>query len=184
VITRPDEATITVDHLEVAQFIHLLLNNGKVRDVIESVTSKAVLILGRFQAERKIVLDALRGELRRRGYLPILFDFEKPSSRNLTETVATLAHLARFVIADITDARSIPQELQRIVPTMPSLPVQPLLLASHEEYGMFDDLRAYPWVLEPYRYQDIPDLLASLQVRVIGPAVARVAQSPGGTVAS
>jgi hypothetical protein len=37
-----------------------------------------VLILGRFTEERKLVLDALREELRQRCYLPILFDFEKP----------------------------------------------------------------------------------------------------------
>src|SRR5262249_20430287 len=51
---------------------------------------------------RKAVLDALRDELRHRNYLPILFDFEKPSNRDITETVSTLAHLARFVIADIS----------------------------------------------------------------------------------
>ena len=37
-----------------------------------------MLILGRFTEERKLVLDALREELRQRCYLPILFDFEKP----------------------------------------------------------------------------------------------------------
>lgn len=34
VITPEDEPTITVDNLEVAQFIYLLLNNPKIRDVI------------------------------------------------------------------------------------------------------------------------------------------------------
>ena len=60
-----------------------------------------VLILGRFTDERKAVLDALREELRRRDYTPVLFDFEKPRSRSTLETVSTLAHMARFVIADL-----------------------------------------------------------------------------------
>jgi len=75
VITRADELAITVDNIEVAQFIYLMLHNQKIRDVIDTITSKVVLILGRFTDERKAVLDALREELRKRNYLPILFDF-------------------------------------------------------------------------------------------------------------
>ncbi|MDT5268282.1 MAG: hypothetical protein QOH49_468 [Acidobacteriota bacterium] len=172
-ITADDEPTITVDNLEVAQFIYLLLNNHKIRDVIDSITSKAVLILGRFTPGRKIVLDLLREELRKYNYLPIVFDFDKPASRNLTETVSTLAHMARFVIADITDAKSIPQELQRIVPHLPSLPVQPLILSSQYEYGMFKDFLDYPWVLAPYRYDSIKRLLPALSERVIVPAITK-----------
>jgi hypothetical protein len=68
---------------------------------------------------RGAVLDALREELRKRDYLPILFDFDKPVSQDLTATVSTLAHLARFIIADITDPSSIPHELATVVPTTP-----------------------------------------------------------------
>jgi hypothetical protein len=57
IITPVYEAEITVDNLEVAQFIYLLLNNERVRHVIETITSKVVLILGRFTPERKAVLD-------------------------------------------------------------------------------------------------------------------------------
>jgi uncharacterized protein YjbI with pentapeptide repeats len=173
VITPEGESAIQVDNLEVAQFIYLLLNNAKIRDVIDTITSKVVLILGRFTPERKSVLDAIREELRRRNYLPVLFDFEKPASRNFTETVSTLAHMARFVIADLTDPRSIPQELTRIIPLLPSVPVKPLLLASQQEYGMFTDFRAYPWVLEPYRYATEQTLLAELDQMVIAPAEAK-----------
>jgi hypothetical protein len=170
-IVTPDAApTISVDNLEVAQFIYLLLNNQKIRHVIDTITSKVVLILGRFTPERKVVLDAIRDELRKREYLPVLFDFEKPSNRDITETVSTLAHLARFVIADITDAKSIPQELLAIVPALPSVPVQPLLLASQREYGMFEHFKRYPWVLEPYLYEDQDGLLAAITDKVIGPA--------------
>ena len=63
VITHPFEPTITVDNLEVAQFIYLLLNNTEIREVINTLTTKSVLILGRFTLERKTVLDALKDEL-------------------------------------------------------------------------------------------------------------------------
>src|SRR5262249_35126497 len=116
IITRwmRNEPEITVDDIEVAQFIYLLVNNQKIRNVIDTITSKVVLILGRFTNERKAVLDALRAELRKRNYLPILFDFDKPASRNTDETITLLARMARFVIADISDAKSILQELRAI----------------------------------------------------------------------
>jgi uncharacterized protein YjbI with pentapeptide repeats len=170
IITPEGQSTITVDNLEVAQFIYLLLNNQKIRDVIDTITSKVVLILGRFTPERKIILDAIRDELRKRNYSPILFDFDKPASRDITETISTLAHLARFVIADITDAKSIPQELTLIVPNLPSVPVQPLILKAQHEYGMFEHFARYPWVLPVYRYQDEVSLLQSLKEEVIVPA--------------
>jgi hypothetical protein len=173
VITRDTEPSIEVDNLEVAQFIYLLLNNQKIRHVIDTITSKVVLILGRFTAERKVVLETIREELRKRDYLPVLFDFEKPSHRDLTETVRTLAHMSRFIIADITDAKSIPQELMAIVPNLPSVPVQPLLLASQHEYGMFEHLRRYPWVLEPVLYEDQNTLLKELEPKVIAPGEAK-----------
>ena len=64
IITNVFEPEVTVDNIEVAQFVYLLLHNEKIRDVIDTVTSKVVLILGRFTPERKAVLDAIREELR------------------------------------------------------------------------------------------------------------------------
>jgi uncharacterized protein YjbI with pentapeptide repeats len=169
-ITHFDEPIITVDNLEVAQFIYLLLNSEKIRGVIDTITSKTVLILGRFTPERKAILDAIKEELRKRNYLPILFDFEKPASRDLTETISTLAHMARFVIADITDPKSVPQELSSIIPFLTSVPVQPILLSSAKEYTMFEHFTCYPWVLNIYRYDNVDDLLRSLGDKVIIPA--------------
>jgi hypothetical protein len=88
---KTSKPEITVDNIAVAQFIYLLLHNEKIRDVIDTVGKKAVLLLGRFTAERKKVLDTLREELRKRDYLPILFDFEVPATRDITETVSLLA---------------------------------------------------------------------------------------------
>jgi hypothetical protein len=134
---------------------------------MKQTDSKAVLILGRFTDERKAVLDALREELRKRDYLPILFDFDVPGTRDITETVSLLARMARFIIADLTDPSSIPkecvsvplcysnvlcvtgarssltsatgeQELEAIVPDL-AVPVQPLLEGSSRPYAMFKD---------------------------------------------
>lgn len=152
------EPIITVDNLEVAQFVYLLLDNPKLRNVIDTITSKVVLILGRFTAPRLAVLQEIRKELRAKNYLPILFDFENAESRDIAETVSTLAHLSRFVIADLTDAKSISQELSFIVPNLPSVPVQPILLESENEYGMFEHFKKYPWVLDTLKYKDITEL--------------------------
>ena len=176
IITPSTEANIIeVDNLEVAQFLYLLLKNDKIRNVIDTITSKLVLILGRFTPKRKKILEAIRNELRNRNYIPVLFDFMKPTSRDLTETIRTLAHLARFVIADISSPRSIPHELQAIVPGL-SVPIQPLIHVSQREYSMFNDLLKYDWVLEPYRYANENALLAELDAKVISPPEKRAAR--------
>jgi hypothetical protein len=174
VITGHGRPAITVDNLEVAQFVHLLLTNEKIRHVIDTITAKAVLILGRFTPERKAVLDALREELRRRDYLPILFDFDVPAGRDITETISLLARMARFIVADLTDPSSLPKELEAIVPGL-AVPVQPLLEGASQPYAMFKDYWKYEWVLPVHRYEGLEPLLASMAEKVIGPAEAKVA---------
>lgn len=170
------EPIITVDNIEVGQFIYLMLNNQKIREVIDAITSKVVLILGRFTEERKAVLDAMRGELRNRNYLPVLFDFDKPTSETTVETITLLARMARFVIADISDAKSVLQELQAIVPDLPSLPVQPVIISSQEEPGMFDFFRRYPWVLPVHPYDTPEQLIGDISERVIKPSETKAAE--------
>jgi uncharacterized protein YjbI with pentapeptide repeats len=172
------ESGLTVEGLEVAQIIYLLLHNKKISDFIDTITSKAVLILGRFD-ERKVVLDALREELRKRDYLPILFDFKKPLSRDTDETITLLARMARFVIADVSNAKSVLHELRAIVPHLPSVPVQPIILAIQDEPGMFDFYRNMPWFLAVYRYADQEQLLADLGDKVIRPAELKVIELRG-----
>lgn len=125
-ITQPGEPRLTVDNLEVAQFIYALINNEKLRDVIDTIGRKAVLILGRFTDRRLAVLEAIRDELRQQNYLPMLFTFDRPESKDLTETITLFARMSRFIIADISEPSSIPQELEAIVPHV-EISVKPLI---------------------------------------------------------
>lgn len=170
VINKKDEPLISIDNIEIAQFIYLLINNEKIRNVINTVTTKMVLILGRFSAERLEVLRSIREELRTLNYLPVLFDFEQSSNRDVTETISLLAHMSRFVIADITDARSIPQELSQIVPNLPSVPVQPIIATGHSEYGMFEHFKRYKWVMSTVEYETPIELNKGILKKIIAKA--------------
>jgi uncharacterized protein YjbI with pentapeptide repeats len=181
IITAPDESIVTVGDLEVAQFIYLMLHNEKIRRVIDTITSKVVLILGSFSRERKMVLDALRDELRTRTYVPVVFDFEKPRNRTTDETITLLARMARFVIADISDAKSVLQELRAIVPDNPSVPVQSIIDAAQDEPGMFDFFKEFRSFLKVYRYRNPAQLLANLDKRVIAPPEAKAAKRGANT---
>jgi hypothetical protein len=129
-----------------------------------------VLLLGRFTSSRKPVLDALHAELRARGYIPVLFDFERPRNRNTTETVLTLAGMARFVIADLTDAASVQHELSAIAfSPLSSVSVQPVILRASQEWSMFADVQLKGPILNPH-YTIRPNLIEGLSEFVIDPA--------------
>ena len=156
------ETQVTAENLKIAQFLYLLLNNPEIRDIIDTLTTKVVLILGRFTEERKIVLDGIRESLRRRDYVPVMFDFARPASKDVTGTVETLARMARFILADLTDPSSIPHELATIIPHLRSTPVQPLRLKGSGGYSMFDDFKVYPWVLAIHHYESGEKLITEL----------------------
>ncbi|MGL1932247.1 MAG: pentapeptide repeat-containing protein [Desulfotalea sp.] len=149
-----EHSAITVPTIELAQFIALLVNSSKIRDIIDTITSKVVLILGSFSSDRKKILDQIKNEIQTYGYLPVIFDFNGPENRDVTETIITLASMAKFVIADISSPKSIPQELSHIIPHFPSIPVQPIIELSQREYGMFGHFERYPWVLDKIIYSE------------------------------
>jgi hypothetical protein len=177
VITKPNEPTITVDNLEVAQFIYLLLNNPKIRDVIDTIGQKGVLILGRFTPERKAVLEALRKKLRSLNFLPIVFDFERPTAHDFTETIMTLAGLSCFIIADITNPKSSPLELQATVPNYMT-PFVPIIQEGEQPFAMFTDLqnRYRNWVLDTLLYDTPSNLVNHFERAIVKPALARQAE--------
>jgi hypothetical protein len=170
VITPRGEAQITVDNIEVAQFVYLLLHNEKIRDVIDTIGKKGVLVLGRFTEGRIQILERLREKLRSLGYVPMVFNFDKPETKDFTDTVRLLANLSHFVIADITNPRSTPLELQATVPdTM--VPFAPILQDGEEPFSMFADLNKYHWMLKPIiEYSSVDRLLEVLEDEIIKPA--------------
>jgi len=166
------ERTITVDNIKIAQFIYLILNNHEIRDVINTLTSKSVLILGRFALpERKAILDGLREKLREYDLLPIVFDFDRPTDKDFTETIKTLAGLSYFVIADVTNPKSSPLELQATVPDY-QIPFIPIIQEGESPFAMMVDLqKKYNWVLKTVTYDSMETLIKVLKPLIIDPAM-------------
>jgi hypothetical protein len=173
IITRADEPEITVDNIEVAQFIYLLLHNEKIRDIIDSIGKKGVLLLGRFTEGRIQILERLREKLRSLGFVPMVFNFDKPETKDFTETVRLLANLSRFVIVDITNPRSTPLELQATVPDY-MIPFAPILQEGEEAFAMFKDLQLkYRWVLDVIVYPSADRLIELFEDEIIRPVEAK-----------
>lgn len=172
IITPEDAPPITVDNIKIAQFVYLILDNKEIRDVINTLTSKTVLILGRFAVpERKAILDALRDKLREYDLLPIVFDFERPTDKDFTETIKTLAGLCYFVIADITNPKSSPLELQATVPDY-QIPFVPIIQEGEVPFAMMRDLqKKYNWALDTISYDSLDTLVEILKPHIIDPAI-------------
>jgi hypothetical protein len=180
-ITQGKEPLITVDNMEVAQFIYLLLNNPKICDIIDTITTKAVLILGRFTTERKAVLDFLRDELRKLNRTPIVFDFDQPENINITDTVKLLAQMARYIIVDLSDPNSAPYELGIIsMLGIDSTPVVPLIAGEQQPFPMLVDVLRKHWSTQLVRYKDLDDLKGNLDDMLIKIAEEKVQELRGG----
>ena len=177
VITPWDQPEITVDSIEMAQFVYLLLENKNIRQAFDTISQKGVLILGRFTKERKAVLDAIRDKLRTLGFVPMMFDFEKPKQRDFTETIKTLAGLSRFIIADITNPKSSPLELQATMPDY-MIPFVPIIQEKQKPFSMFRDLKQKygEWVLDVLEYNSAEGLIEVLEPAVVKPALEKSEQ--------
>lgn len=168
IITQKDQPVITVDNVEVAQFVYMLIAHKKIRNIINTMTGKAVLILGRF-GEKKVILDSIAEELRARDYLPITFDFDRPLDKNLTETVITLAGLCKFVIAVMSDPQSVPWEVASIKQVF-KIPIIPLCQEGQGVFSMYNDEKINPWYLSPIPFKDIDHIKQMMDSKILEPA--------------
>ncbi len=155
----------TVDDLELAQFLYLIHDNAKIRNVLDAVIRKVVLILGRFTKDRLAVLKAIADRLRALEYLPVIFDFEPSPEKNVLDTVKILAHLSRFVIMDFTDAKFVPAEAAALENI--NVVIQPIIQIGHELASIRGVLADSDRTLDPYVYHDLDDLLPTLQHRLV-----------------
>jgi len=165
IITKRDDSIISIDNLELAQFIYLILNNSKIKNVIDTLTSKVVLILGRFKPERKQVLENIKSELRNRGFIPMIFDFDKPNSMDYIEPVITISQLSKFIIADFTEPKIVLEEVPIIlnacvVPIIPIISekerIPTTLLNNQVKFNSLTDTIIYS---EPINYKKTTDYI-------------------------
>ncbi len=124
-ITDDRDIAISIDNLELAHFISFIINNKKSQHVKETPLMNAVLILSSAlyphkrdfpwvlaQYDRTMLLEAIKNELRRHGYLPILCTFKPSPKEDITEIIHLLSSLSLFIIADITNPSNTPRELK------------------------------------------------------------------------
>jgi hypothetical protein len=148
-------------------------------EIMSDLTQRRVLILGRFTENRLKILKAIQEHLNRhpKKYKGEVYTYDRPELRDLIESIAGFAALSRFVIADLTDGRSIQDELRAIVPTFPSLPVVPVIEGDAPEYSTFSTLIRRGTVVSPtLRYRNEDDLLRKLDKQVIAKAEARLSR--------
>ena len=78
--------------------------------------------------------------------------------------------MARFIIADLTEAKAVVQELQAIVPNLPSVAVRFIIMKAEREPGMLDHIRRFPWVIDgAFEYENAQEVIASITDNIIDP---------------
>jgi hypothetical protein len=107
---------------------------------------------------------------------------------DLGHGVLAAGRLSRFVIADVTNPKSTPLELQATVPEI-MIPFLPIIEEGEKPFAMLEDLLIkYDWVFAPLYYSSLDALIGALDKKIIGPAndrfdelmVRRVRPQPAG----
>jgi len=175
-IMPAQEPVLSVDSLQTAQLVGMLLHHERARYDVFSITLNTVLVIGRFPPDRKPILEAVKEALRRGDYSPLVLDFHLPGSGDKNEIVKTLGRMSRFVVADLTDDRRIAQTLDAVVHFLPSIPIQPVAEEGREAGVVDSHYFKYRWVLPFWRFKDRADLAGRFGPEVIAPAERKAAE--------
>lgn len=158
-IVASGKIPMMVDDIEMAQFIYYLSSHKNMRNVLNILNSKGVLLLGQFKDGGIERLYKLLDWLKAKGYTPMIFDFDRPEYLDYTETVLTMAGLSKMIIADLSGG-SVPQELHASLTNFQ----KPLIAYSIQApYSMFADLkRKNPYVID-FVFTDEKDLYTKME---------------------
>ncbi len=152
--------SVTIDHLEMAQFIYLT-QNTHIGDLFDSI----ILLVGQFSG-RANLLNALKMNLRTLRYIPVSFDLDTSTG---IESCVSIARLARFLLVDLTNVKNISPLIQTVI-SQRVLPIQPLFDISQKKRIRCPDFDLSPWVLPVYRYRGQAHLSETFKESVIEPA--------------
>jgi hypothetical protein len=133
-LIQQGKVPMMVDDIELAQFVYYLSNHKKMRDTLNILNDRGVLLLGRFKDGGLKRLSRMREWFQGKGYMAMVFDFDRPDNLSLTETVVTMAGLSKFIVVDQSGS-SVPAELQAILGQL-----KKPILAFGNPYGLFPDL--------------------------------------------
>ncbi len=151
-----------VDDIEMAQFVYYLSSHKKMRNMINILNSKGVLLLGQFRDGGLERLYKLMDWLRERNYTPMLFDFDRPENLDYTETVITMAGLSKFILADLSGG-SVPQELHA---TLTNFEKPVIAYSNQPAYSMFKDLKRKNRFSFDFVFTDEQDLYTKMDTYI------------------
>ena len=154
VISR--DPLITIDDIELAQFIYLILNNKKISNLITTMRTKSVLILGSFSDKSKSVLERLKKVLSNKNLIPIIFDFKPSEKQDSMETVRTIALLSNFVIVDLSIPAGQLHELASIVRNT-YIPFATIVNDDSKQTSMLNEFRHQYWFKSDYFKYSLKD---------------------------
>jgi len=136
---------IKVYNLSAAHFVYSLYQVQPIEQLLNAATYRSVFILGRFEDGGIDTLDKIAVALQMEDYIPIVYSFQRPLAHDHTDTVRTLAGMARFIIADLSGP-SVPHELMAIVPHI-EVPTVRIIEMGRKSYSLSRDLERYPWMV-------------------------------------
>ncbi len=173
-LTRTWEAPITLDNIQIAEFVNPILHKPGLRNATHAPVFNSILFLGRFSDfDRYLLLQGLKEQVRRIHLSPVVFNLDFAESSALYPKVKTLAGLTLFVIVDVSQCGSDLAQLDAVLPEHPT-PVVPIYQKDDSAHAILDAMQTkYPWVMKAVPYSRADDLLQGWRTLILEPAISK-----------